>query len=1226
MDFGHPEDFRRRLSFDSSSMLSPGGASNSKKRSPQTLECSRHHESNLRYLAFGSLVLQLEKPLESVNIWVALPVDFEASQTVYHTSFSPLLKLLCARWVRADFKPHNSHENRISVRVFILPDDIGRSRIAREDLALRKAMWELISGLDKSLAGWNGDGSVDHPVTTYQPQTSTDESLFHIFNTLQNPDPEPNLVSDVFSRDAMELLLDQSETIQGLRSKLFSYQRRSAAVMVQREVQPAKLIDPRFEQRVGPTGEVFYLDEHAGCLLSDKREYDEARGGILAETMGIGKTLICLALILSTKGHWPKVPPQYSTGLHPVRPKVGGLMEMAAATVSRNQIPWKTYFENHARRGEHYERCVEALQSQTSFYLIPPKVSRVRTSLKPLSDAIIKLCPATLVVVPANLLAQWKQEISVHIEAGFLSVLIVDNFTAMMPQSSQMLQYDIILMERRRFEREIMSEGSPGHSPSAESAQHDYESRRTNKRGHGRSKPAQGFNNTFAGCRCSWAAIAHSPLKCLHFLRLIVDEGHNFAASGTNSNSAFCMQKLCVERRWIVSGTPANGLLGAEVDLAAKETIQEEKVSTDRSESHKRDKTSSALIQEIKDLKSLGNIVVNFLALPPWANTKYGPDHVSWDWYVVPPKEGGERSSQTLRNVLESLIVRHRLDTVKADIQLPQLYNRVVYLRPCFFDKLSINLFILKLVSNAITSERVDRDYMFHPTNRSQLDILISNLRKSCFFWTGFTAEDVFDTVQLSRTFIAGKADVLSKEDVRLMESAIEAGLKPLRSSLWRALSKFDEIGLCVSDFPTKACETWSLNRTKDSLFCVIGATQLSRAVKFIDDRLYMTNPAEGLSQAGEGEMEKAEKEAIKHSKTKAKLTAIGISPQKIKPKASKSHSGVSQVVTGASAKKVTRQPLITHESAGNHAKELLPVETSLKCPRPALKQVKTATPLLLPVKSPLSRARLAGTVSAKLSYLMDRVIEFNQKEKILIFYEGDHIAYYIAQALELIGVQHLIYANSLEVSRRNQYMLTFTTSESFRVMLMDLRQAAHGLHVACASRVFFVNPVWQPNVEAQAIKRAHRIGQRRPVFVETLVLENTLEDQMLQRRKAMTTREQQEASKSPLDDSTMNDIIKSAQFVPFLDQEPDNESFQFAPLKFPQQLFGREAGTLSRIVDLDNGLAIPEPANAADSCYEYCKNRVGCAANADNDAPSLSLLEAATNSKRRKVGVTFAI
>ena len=45
---------------------------------------------------------------------------------------------------------------------------------------------------------------------------------------------------------------------------------------------------------------------------------------------------------------------------------------------------------------------------------------------------------------------------------------------------------------------------------------------------------------------------------------------------------------------------------------------------------------------------------------------------------------------------------------------------------------------------------------------------------------------------------------------------------------------------------------------------------------------------------------------------------------------------------------------------------------------------------------------------------------------------------------------------------------LAFNLKPTFRVMLMDLREASHGLHIATASRVFFVNPVWQTDVEAQ--------------------------------------------------------------------------------------------------------------------------------------------------------------
>ena len=160
-----------------------------------------------------------------------------------------------------------------------------------------------------------------------------------------------------------------------------------------------------------------------------------------------------------------------------------------------------------------------------------------------------------------------------------------------------------------------------------------------------------------------------------------------------------------------------------------------------------------------------------------------------------------------------------------------------------------------------------------------------------------------------------------------------------------------------------------------------------------------------------------------------------------------------------------------------------------------------------------------------------------------------------------------MIYARTLETARRAQYIVTFNTTETFRVLLMDVHQASHGLNLSSASRVFFVNPIWQPDVEAQAVKRAHRIGQTRPVVVETLVLRGTLEDQMLQRRSKMGHDEHEETAHSLLDDHVMSAIIKNASFLPISD---DKDTGPMAQLRVPQQVFGRDCATSVSDPDAD--------------------------------------------------------
>ena len=130
-----------------------------------------------------------------------------------------------------------------------------------------------------------------------------------------------------------------------------------------------------------------------------------------------------------------------------------------------------------------------------------------------------------------------------------------------------------------------------------------------------------------------------------------------------------------------------------------------------------------------------------------------------------------------------------------------------------------------------------------------------------------------------------------------------------------------------------------------------------------------------------------------------------------------------------------------------------------------------------------------------------------------------------------------------------------FNTDTTTKVLLMDIKQASHGLHVAAASRVYFVGPVWDISTEAQAIKRAHRIGQTKPVYVETLVLEDTIEDRMWRRRKRLSEGGQDFGSKKGwLDDEGVVGIIKNERFLPV----KDGEERDFPRLDSDEPLFGR--------------------------------------------------------------------
>ena len=67
------------------------------------------------------------------------------------------------------------------------------------------------------------------------------------------------------------------------------------------------------------------------------------------------------------------------------------------------------------------------------------------------------------------------------------------------------------------------------------------------------------------------------------------------------------------------------------------------------------------------------------------------------------------------------------------------------------------------------------------------------------------------------------------------------------------------------------------------------------------------------------------------------------------------------------------------------------------------------------------------------------------------------------------------------------------------QVILMSLKAGGEGLNLQEANLVMVLEPWWNPQVEAQAIQRAHRIGQRKAVRAIRFITKNSIEDRMLE-------------------------------------------------------------------------------------------------------------------------------
>jgi SNF2 family DNA or RNA helicase len=74
-----------------------------------------------------------------------------------------------------------------------------------------------------------------------------------------------------------------------------------------------------------------------------------------------------------------------------------------------------------------------------------------------------------------------------------------------------------------------------------------------------------------------------------------------------------------------------------------------------------------------------------------------------------------------------------------------------------------------------------------------------------------------------------------------------------------------------------------------------------------------------------------------------------------------------------------------------------------------------------------------------------------------------------------------------------------FQNDKDCKLFLISLKAGGLGLNLTAAEYVFLLDPWWNPAVEAQAIDRAHRIGQTRRVFAYRLIAKDTVEEKVLQ-------------------------------------------------------------------------------------------------------------------------------
>ncbi|AQL00009.1 helicase-like transcription factor CHR28 isoform X3 [Zea mays] len=118
--------------------------------------------------------------------------------------------------------------------------------------------------------------------------------------------------------------------------------------------------------------------------------------------------------------------------------------------------------------------------------------------------------------------------------------------------------------------------------------------------------------------------------------------------------------------------------------------------------------------------------------------------------------------------------------------------------------------------------------------------------------------------------------------------------------------------------------------------------------------------------------------------------------------------------------------------------------------------------------------------------------------EKAIVFSQWTRMLDLLEVHLKASHVTYRRLDGTMSVAARDKAVNDFNMVPEVTVMIMSLKAASLGLNMVAACHVLMLDLWWNPTTEDQAVDRAHRIGQKRPVTVSRLTIKDTVEDRIL--------------------------------------------------------------------------------------------------------------------------------
>ena len=121
--------------------------------------------------------------------------------------------------------------------------------------------------------------------------------------------------------------------------------------------------------------------------------------------------------------------------------------------------------------------------------------------------------------------------------------------------------------------------------------------------------------------------------------------------------------------------------------------------------------------------------------------------------------------------------------------------------------------------------------------------------------------------------------------------------------------------------------------------------------------------------------------------------------------------------------------------------------------------------------------------------------------DKVILFSQWDEILKKIGTMLIKQKIK-LVYCSGT-VYQKKRAINNFCKNKDINIILLSSRNAASGINLTQANKIILLEPIYgskeyRYDIESQAVGRADRLGQKRPIDIHRFIIKDTVEEDIL--------------------------------------------------------------------------------------------------------------------------------